>query len=107
MYGYVRVGLADRPNLIDELRAHSKREGLTLAHVFTDRYEDGPEQFERHGFSALVNALKRPGVYGVLVPSLDHLSRFPGVRQAMCTLIQLETGARILAMDTSGDEPQP
>ena len=63
MYGYLRLDPADGPNLVDELRAHAKREGLTLAHVFTDCYEDGSRQFEGHGFSALVDALKRPGVY--------------------------------------------
>ena len=107
MYGYLRVEPADEPNLTAELHAHAKREGLTLAHVFTDRYNDGAEQVDRHGFSALVDALRRPGVYGVLVPSLDHLSRFSGVRHAMCTLIQVETGARVLVMDTSVDEPKP
>lgn len=111
MYGYLRVEPADGPRagnrLTDELRAHAKREGLTLAHVFTDCYKDGSAQFERHGFSALVDALRRPGVYGVLVPSLDHLSRFSGVRHAMCTLIQLETGARVLVMNTSDSESLP
>jgi len=108
VYGYLRVGPAASPRcterLTSELRAHAKCEGLTLAHVFADHYEDGSEQFQRNGFSALVDALKRPGVYGVLVPSLDHFSRFPGVRQAMCTLTQLETGVRVLVMNNVGEE---
>ena len=104
VYGYLRVGVADATDLIDDLRAYAKREGLTLAHAFTDCYEDGAEQVERHGFSALVDALMRPDVYGVLVPSLDHLSRFSGVRHAMCTLIQLETGAQILMMNAPDSE---
>jgi len=108
VYGYLRIGPADPPErserLTVELREHAKREGLTLAHVFADRYKDGSDQFERNGFSALVDALRRPGVYGVLIPSLSHFSRFAGMRQAMCTLIQLETGVRVLVMNEPDEE---
>lgn len=110
VYGYVRVGPTDPPEsderLTCALRLHAKHEGLTLAHVFTDHYQDGSEQFERNRFSALVDALKRPGGYGVFIPSLGHFSRFPGMCQAMCTLIQLETGVRVLVMNNSGEEPR-
>jgi hypothetical protein len=103
VYGYIRLGPADAPDTGDcltrELASYANREGLTLADVFTDRYEEGCDQLIRSAFVVMVESLKRPGVYGVLIPSLNHFSRFPGMCQAMRTLIELETGARVLVMD--------
>jgi hypothetical protein len=104
VYGYIRLGPADAPDvgagLARELARYAEREGLTLADVFTDRQEAGTaERLGRTAFMVMVSALRRPGVTGVLIPSLTHFSRFPGVHQAMRTLIELETGARVFVMD--------
>lgn len=103
VYGYVRLGPAESPDagerLTRELVGYADREGLTLADVFTDHHEDGDEQRGRSTFVVMVESLRRPGVYGVLIPSLHHFSRFPGVHQAMRTLIELETGARVFVMN--------
>lgn len=104
VYGYIRLGPADDPAagecLAHELAAHAEREGLTLADIFVDHCETGAaERLGRSAFMAMVQSLRRPGVYGVLVPSLSHFSRFPGVHEAMRTLIELETGARVLVLN--------
>lgn len=104
VYGYIRLGPADSSEagagLARELARYAEREGLTLADVFTDRQEAGTaERLGRSAFMVMVNALRRPGVTGVLIPSLAHFSRFPGVHEAMRTLIELETGARVFVMD--------
>jgi hypothetical protein len=100
VYGYVRVGpsaLADAPDhLARELARYAAVRGLLLADVFVDEYANSAE---RTAFVVMVESLRRPDVYGVLVPSLDHFSRFSGMRRAMCALIEFETGAHVLVMD--------
>src|SRR5262249_16388033 len=83
---------------------YAHREGLTLAEVFTDRDRGGNEELGRAGFVVMVESLRRPGVYGVLIPSLRHFSRFPGVHKAMRALIELETGARVFVMNGSQED---
>jgi hypothetical protein len=58
----------------------------------------------RLAFVVMVESLRRPGVFGVLVPSLHHFSRFPEVHQAMCAPIELETGVRVVVMDHPREE---
>ncbi|MFG1954131.1 hypothetical protein [Micromonospora sp. NPDC048830] len=103
VYGYVRLNPADPQELGDclmrDLAACAEREGFTLADVFTDRDARISDQFGRSGFVVMAETLRRPGVDGVLIPSLCHFSRFPGVHQAMRALIELETGARVFVMD--------
>jgi hypothetical protein len=82
------------------LARYAEQEGLTLADVFTDRQEAGTaERLERTAFIVMMDSLRRPGVAGVLTPSLSHFSRFPGVHKAIRTLIELEIGARVFVMD--------
>jgi hypothetical protein len=108
VYGYIRLGPADAPDAGDcltrELASYAEREGLTLADVFTDRFDNSSEQRGRSAFVVMIESLCRPGVYGVLIPSLYHFSRFPGMHQAMRTLIELETGARVFVMDHPREE---
>ncbi|WP_322777985.1 recombinase family protein [Frankia sp. Cas4] len=108
VYGYIRLSPADPQDIGDclmrDLAAYADREGLTLAGVFTDRDEGGNDQLGRSGFVVMVESLRRPGVSGVLIPSLTHFSRFPGVHQAMRALIELETGARVFVMNQPSEE---
>ena len=103
VYGYIRLASNDPPDrrgcLARELSSYAEREGLTLADVFTDRDTANSDQPGRAAFLVMVQALRHPDVYGVLIPSLQHFSRFPGVRQAMCALIELQTGARVVPID--------
>lgn len=108
VYGYVRLNPADPQEVGDclmrDLAAYAEREGFTLADVFTDRDAGAGDQFRRSGFVVMVETLRRPGVDGVLIPSLFHFSRFPGVHQAMRALIELETGARVFVMNQPSAE---
>ncbi len=108
VYGYFRLGPADAPHvgtcLRHELAAYASREGLALDEIFTDHDQDGNEHLGRAGFVVMVESLRRPGVYGVLIPSLHHFSRFPGVHKAMRALIELETGARVFVMNDSQED---
>src|SRR5438874_8812260 len=107
VYGYFRLCPADPPDVGTRLRrqlaAYAYQEGLTLAEVFTD-HDQRDGQLGRAGFVVMVESLRRPGVYGVLIPSLHHFSRFPGVHEAMRALIALETGARVLVMNDSRED---
>jgi hypothetical protein len=109
VYGYIRLATTDAPDrcacLTRELASYAEREGMALAEVFTDRDTGSSTEAGRAGFVVMVQALRRPGVYGVLVPSLRHFSRFPGVHKAMCALIEVQTGARVLPIDASLGSP--
>jgi hypothetical protein len=103
--GYVRLqasdplGLADL--LIAEMRTFAHQSGLALA----DAYTEQPDVSSREGaaFSALLEALRRPHIHAVVIPSPEHFSRFGGMYQAMRTVIQMETGADVLVMS---DRPE-
>ena len=108
VYGYIRIGAADAPDardcLVRQLGQYAEREGLALADIFTDQCREGSAELVRSAFVVMVESLRRPDVYGVLVPSLSHFSRFPGVHKAMRTLIELETGARVFVMDNPQED---
>jgi hypothetical protein len=103
VYGYFRLRPTDAFDigicLRLELTAYANQEGLTLADVFTDHGQYGNEQAGRAGFVVMVESLRHPSVDGLLIPSLGHFSRFPGVQNAMRALIELETGARVFVMN--------
>ncbi|PZS25697.1 MAG: hypothetical protein DLM59_19715 [Pseudonocardiales bacterium] len=101
--GYLRVGSGDPPEastgLVRQMGHFAVREGLALAHVFVE-HGCVPSDYPPHAtaFCAVMDALGDPDVYGVLVPSLDHLSAFPGTGAALRTTIEHETGARVFVM---------
>lgn len=95
IYAYMRLTGSDEPESGDasahrELADYAAREGFTLDQVFTE----GIWQAES-AFAALLNALRRHEVRDVLVPSLWHFSRLPGLQDAMRVHIERETGARL------------
>jgi hypothetical protein len=103
--GYKRLQASDPPGLADqlnaEMRAFAHRCGLALADVYTEQ----PDVSSREGaaFSALIEALRRPHIHAVVIPSPGHFSRFGGMYRAMRTVIETETGADVLVMsDRSG-----
>jgi hypothetical protein len=103
--GYLRLqasgplGLADQ--LIAEMRVFAHRCGLVLADVYIE--QPCVSSHEGAAFSALVEALRRPHIHAVVIPSPGHFSRFGGMYHAMRTVIETETGADVLVMsDRSG-----
>lgn len=95
IYGYMRVVSDDRVDeeaqrIKDELTEYAQREGFTLDQVFTETITC-PES----AFSAMLAALKHHGVRDIIVPSLWHFARLPGLQDAMRLHIEQETGARI------------
>jgi hypothetical protein len=106
--GYIRARLcvpqSGASSLQRALCAYARREGLTLADIYIEWHEDDSRPLGRSAFVAMVDALRRPDMYGVLIPSLCHFSRFPGVQQAMRGLIEVETGARVLIMENPRED---
>jgi hypothetical protein len=88
------LGFADQ--LTAEMHAFAHRCGLALADVYTEQ----PDVSSREGavFRALVEALRRPHIHAVVIPSPGHFSCFGGMYQAMRALIEAETGADVLIM---------
>ena len=98
--GYERVWPSDPPGHADALSAQLREfadvRGLALADTYTERTD--VFSLEWAAFSALVEALRRPHIHAVIVPTSEHFSRFGGIYQAMRTLIETETGTHVLVM---------
>ncbi|POM23802.1 hypothetical protein BTM25_24280 [Actinomadura rubteroloni] len=95
MYGYIRITgngvLQDEIGpLRHELAVYARREGFALGEVFAEALTSTEPAFDR-----LIAALRRDGVRDIIVPSLWHFARLPGLQEAMRQHIEHETGARI------------
>jgi hypothetical protein len=103
--GYVRLQVSDPLGLANqlnaELQAFAHRSGLALGDVYTE-HTDVPASREGAAFRALVEALRRPHIRAVVIPSPEHFSRFGGMHRAMCTVIDVETGLDVLIMSNRG-----
>lgn len=98
MYGYMRVANDHATNdellrIKHELTEYATREGFCLGEVFAEG-----TTCSESAFHTLLEALKRHRVRDVLVPSLWHFARLPGLQDAMRQHIEHETGARIWVM---------
>ncbi|WP_234044835.1 recombinase family protein [Streptomyces adelaidensis] len=96
MYGYMRLTASDDDNdetetIKRELAAYASREGFTLERLFIERLRANDES----AFFTLIDALKNTEVKHVIVPSLWHFARLPGLQAAMCDHIEREIGARL------------
>jgi hypothetical protein len=102
--GYLRVWPSDPPGHADtlavQLRAFAHRSGLALADTYTE--QPGVSSREGAAFSALVEALRRPHINTVIIPTPEHFSWFGGMYRAMRTAIDVETGADVLIMSGGG-----
>jgi len=78
------------------MRAFAYRSALALAATYTEQSDVSSR--EGAAFSALVEALRRPHIHAVVIPSPGHFSRFGGMYRAMRTGIETETGADVLVM---------
>jgi hypothetical protein len=95
IYGYMRIvgdtAIDDEVARIQtELAAYARREGFTLDEVFAEKVSRSEPAFD-----CLIDALKRNDVRDIIVPSLWHFARLPGLQDAMRQHIEQETGARI------------
>jgi DNA invertase Pin-like site-specific DNA recombinase len=95
IYGYIRVvgrnDQDDEPQRIrHELATYAEREGFTLDQVFTEN-----TSCSEPAFYTMIEALKRYNVKNLIVPSLWHFARLPGLQEAMRQHIEHETGARL------------
>ncbi|WP_116112889.1 MULTISPECIES: recombinase family protein [Amycolatopsis] len=95
IYGYMRVVISDEheddvQRIKRELAEYAEREGFTLDQVFTES-----ARCAEPAFYAMLEALKRHEVKDIIVPSLWHFARLPGLQDAMRQHIEHETGARI------------
>lgn len=94
MYGYVRV--TDAPcaeavvELEDRLRRLAEAEGFCFATTF---HESRPGQ--RGALSELTAELRRSEARHVVVPSLDHLSRHPRMRDELLEQLRTEADAHV------------
>lgn len=96
MYGFMRLtpsddGQDENEAIRRELEVHASREGFTLERLFIERL--GSE--EESAFFTLVDALKATDVKHVIVPSLWHFARLPGLQAAMREHIEKELGAQL------------
>jgi DNA invertase Pin-like site-specific DNA recombinase len=95
IYGYMRVatdenGTEETAQIKRELAEYASREGFTLEEVFTEN-----ARCSESAFHVMLDVLKRTDVKNVIVPSLRHFARLPGLQEAMKQHIETETGARI------------
>lgn len=103
--GYVRQCPSDPPGHADALtatlRAFAHVRGLALVDVYTEP-ADVPASREGAAFSALVEALRRPHINAVIIPTPEHFSRFGGMYRAMYAVIGMEISADVLIMSGMG-----
>jgi hypothetical protein len=95
MYGYMRFAGHSHDEyegnaVKGELAAYAEREGYTLEQVFIEQ-----AQVKEAAIDRMTAALRMTGVRDVIVPSLWHFARLPGLQKAMCDHIAKEIGARI------------
>ncbi|MFI1481834.1 recombinase family protein [Streptomyces sp. NPDC020747] len=95
IYGYMRVvsvdEMGDESERIKlELAEYAQREGFALEQVFTECIRRSESAFH-----TMLDALKHHDVKDIIVPSLWHFARLPGLQEAMTQHIEQETGARI------------
>ncbi|MGH3874922.1 MAG: hypothetical protein ACRDSR_26040 [Pseudonocardiaceae bacterium] len=103
--GYLRLWPNDPPGHADALSAHLRAfahpRGLALADTYTEQQPDVSSR-EGAAFRALVEALRRPHIHTVIIPTPEHFSRLRGMYRAMRTVIEVETGADVLVMSSMG-----
>ncbi|MGA5872784.1 hypothetical protein [Streptomyces cinereoruber] len=73
-----------------ELEDYANREGFTPERVFA-KNAPGSE----HAFFSMVEKLRGSDVKNVIVPSLWHFARLPGLQEATRQHIEREIGARL------------
>ncbi|MCF4119576.1 recombinase family protein [Antribacter sp. KLBMP9083] len=98
MYGYLRATVAPGDEEAERLerRLHelAEQEGFCFAATFR---ENRPG--ERGALSELTAELRRAEARHVVVPSLEHISRHPRVRDELLEQLREEVGAHVWTAD--------
>ncbi|MHB9864195.1 hypothetical protein [Streptomyces sp. YIM S03343] len=103
MFGYMRLAASDDPEEIQrELATYANREGFEPERLFIERLDADDES----AFFALVDALKTADAKHVIVPSLWHFARPPGLQAAMRDHIERVLGARLWVIRSTGAQPK-
>ncbi len=89
---------------IREITEFALRSGYQPGSIFIDRYEP-PGGFARSGFIALLSALRLPGAYGVVIPSLAHLSSDPFTQQVLIHMVQLTDSQLLVSANSNASSP--
>ncbi|MEV8547537.1 hypothetical protein [Streptomyces sp. NPDC051572] len=84
-----------------ELAVHAHREGFELERLFIERLRADDES----AFFTLVEALRTTNVKNVIVPSLWHFARLPGLQAAMRDHIEGVLGARLWVIQNTIRRP--
>ncbi|MFE1887214.1 hypothetical protein [Streptomyces microflavus] len=95
MYGYMRLAATgedgdESDSIHRDLAAHADREGFSLQQVFVECLNTNES-----ALFTLTEAIKATGVKHVIVPSLWHFARLPGLQAAMREYIEQELGAQL------------
>ena len=95
MYGYLRLPSDDETDDDTErgkreLAEYAAREGFQLDQVFTETVTCSESAFD-----AMLARIQRTDVKNVIVPSLWHFARLPGLHDAMRRHVEQATEARI------------
>lgn len=106
VHGYVRMAEPDKATIAlacKDISSYCRLSGYRLGSIFIDR--DVPDHvFARTGFTNLLDAMREAQVHAVVVPTLDHLSPEPFVRDALLRMIELLTVQVFTAYDQVAGE---
>lgn len=83
-----------------EITKSAVQSGYQPGSIFIDRHMS-TGGFARGGFIALLSALRLPGVYGVVVPSLAHLSGDSFIQQVLTYMVQLTDSHLLVSADSN------
>lgn len=87
-----------------EITACALRSGYQPGSIFIDR-DVSTGGFARGGFIALLSALRLPGAYGVVVPSIAHLSSDSFTQQVLTHMVQLTDSQLLVSATINASSP--
>lgn len=104
LFGYVRLPMPDEIGRVPMVRqlmtTYAEAEGFTFVELLVEDEHGGTS-----AFAGLLDLLKRHPSSSVVVLSTEHFAKLTALQEAMCDLIERETGARVLVLG-SADKAQ-
>jgi len=98
LFGYVRLPMPDTTGRVPMVRqlmtTYAEAEGFTFAELLVEDKRGGTS-----AYAGLLDLLKRFPGSSVVVLSVEHFAKLRALQEAMCELIERETGARVLVLD--------
>ncbi|MGW6022153.1 recombinase family protein [Streptomyces sp. NPDC055099] len=106
VFGYMRLATGDHPSenetIERELAVHATHEGFELGRLFVERLGSDEES----AYFTMIDALRTTDVNHVIVPSLWHFARLPGLQTAMRDHIEREIGAHLWVIQSKIAQPR-